>query len=144
MMADFFGAMVSIAIGVLAGMGMGSGGLFMLYLTLGVGLPHKAAQGINLLFVVFALGGAFLVHVRNYRLPWRILLFILAAGIPGAILGSIIVLLIPVSLLRPIFGLFLIISGVVTLFRSKSKNKRANEEKKESECLTNREETDIM
>ena len=42
----------------LAGMGIGSGGLLVLYLTLIRGTPQLSAQGFNLLFFLFSSGAS--------------------------------------------------------------------------------------
>ena len=141
---EILGIFAGVAVGILAGLGLGSGGIFMLYLTLLADMPHKVAQGVNLLFFVFALAGAMPVHLTSYRMPVRILAVILLCGVPGAVIGSMLVPIVPVAILRKCFGALLILSGAITLFRKKSKNKKAKNEKKESECLTNRQETDIM
>ena len=144
-MAEFLlSFVVSVAVGALAGLGVGSGGIFMLYLTLFVDMPHKVAQGVNLLFFVFALAGAIPVHLSHYKVPVRILGVIILCGVPGALVGSMLVPHIPVPLLRKCFGGLLIFSGVVTLLRRERKKGVRKDEKKTAECLTNRQETDIM
>ena len=125
----FVSVFVSIAVGILAGMGVGSGGILMLYLTLFASVPHKVAQGINLLFFVFALAGAVPFHLARYRAPVRILLVILLLGIPGALAGSLLVPYLPVALLRKCFGGLLVLSGAVTLFRRQKKSTEQPEKK---------------
>lgn len=142
-MIFLFGTLAAVAVGILAGLGVGSGGVFLLYLTLFADMEHKMAQGVNLLFFVFALSGAVPVHLTRYRVPVRILAIILLLGIPGALLGSTLVPHLPVSLLRKSFGVLLIFSGSVTLFRREAK-KDGNGKKKGAESLTNGKETDIM
>ena len=47
-------AIASFIIALLSGMGIGSGGLLVIYLTLLEKVPQLTAQGINLLFFIFA------------------------------------------------------------------------------------------
>ena len=42
---------------LLAGMGVGSGGLFVVFLTVFLDYPQLAAQGLNLYFFIFCHGG---------------------------------------------------------------------------------------
>ena len=42
----------AIASGILGAMGMGGGGILMIYLTVFAGLEQSLAQGINLLFFI--------------------------------------------------------------------------------------------
>ncbi len=137
------GFLAAVAVGILAGMGVGSGGVFLLYLTLIADMEHKMAQGVNLLFFVFALSAAVPVHLTRYRIPGKILGLVLLLGIPGALLGSMLVPYLPVAFLRKTFGVLLVFSGFLTLVRRDSKNDRKGK-KKDAESLTNGKETDIM
>ena len=46
---------VSFAIALLSGLGVGSGGLLVIYLTLYAGTPQLQAQGVNLVFFLFSI-----------------------------------------------------------------------------------------
>ena len=46
--------LAGILIGTLTGMGIGGGGLLVIYLTAVRGMPQLSAQGCNLLFFIFA------------------------------------------------------------------------------------------
>lgn len=111
------GALVSLGIGVLAGLGVGSGGLFMLYLTEAVALDQLSAQGLNLGVFVFALGAAVIVHLHRRTLPTSLLLLTVAFGVVGAALGSLLAPLIDAELLRFSLGLLLLLMGTVALLR---------------------------
>ena len=47
-----FDIIISFICALLAGMGVGGGGILIIYLTLFKNLPQATAQGINLLFFV--------------------------------------------------------------------------------------------
>ena len=142
-MTIVIGFFAAVTVGVLAGMGVGSGGIFLLYLTLIAEMEHKVAQGVNLLFFVFALSAAVPVHLSRYHIPTRVLGIILLMGIPGALIGSMLVPYLPVTFLRKSFGVLLIFSGCITLVRREKKN-RGKDKKIATESLTNGKETDIM
>ena len=126
------GFIAALSVGILAGLGIGSGGLFMMFLTLFEHTPQREAQAINLLFFVFALAGSVLVHGTSDRLPFRMLSLVLAAGIPGAIAGSVLAGIIHAVWLRRIFGAFLILSGILTLFKGGSSQKSRVKAKKKT------------
>ena len=48
--------LVSFLIATLSGLGIGSGGLLVIYLTLLDGMPQLRAQGVNLVFFSFLQG----------------------------------------------------------------------------------------
>ena len=114
MVAD---ALVSLAIGLLAGLGVGSGGILIVYLTAVDGMAQLAAQGLNLATFVFALGAALVVHLHRHRLPLAVLLCVLLFGAAGALCGSLLAHAAQASFLRAALGVLLLVMGTVALFR---------------------------
>ena len=110
----------------LAGMGIGSGGLLVLYLTLIRGTPQLSAQGFNLLFFLFASGASMAIHLSRRRICLATTLVMLIAGIPAALLGSHVALLLPEGLASKLFGLFLVAVGLPRLL---PQSKQKSEEK---------------
>ena len=111
-------AIVAFVIAVLSGMGIGSGGFLVLYLTLAEGMAQLAAQGINLLFFLFSSGASLLVHMRKRRLFGGAILAMSAMGMLGSPLGSLAAAALPSELLRKLFGGMLILSGMLALRKS--------------------------
>lgn len=109
--------LVSLLIGVLAGLGVGSGGLLIVYMTAVDGMDQLSAQGLNLAVFVFALGAAVIVHLHRRRLSLPILGFVVAFGAAGACVGSLLAAISPVALLRVGLGGLLLLMGVVAFFR---------------------------
>ena len=114
---------VTLIVAVLSGMGIGSGGLMVLYLTLIRGAPQLTAQGFNLLFFLFAATSSMGVHLarRTIRLP--AVLLMVAAGLPAAYLGTQLALLLPQGLVGRLFGIFLILAGLPGVFGSRRTEK---------------------
>lgn len=104
---------------VLSGLGIGSAGLFVLYLTLVAGFPQPEAQALNLLFFLLSAGSALLLHVRERKIPWRVVFFLIACAIPGGLAGSWLVRVLDAALIRKLFGGMLVVTGLPALFRSK-------------------------
>lgn len=115
---NILGMLIPFSIAVLSGLGVGSGGLLVIYLTLIEGLPQLRAQGINLVFFLFSAGASMLVHLRRRRLLPTLCILLILGGIPGTLAGSFLAVSLPGTLLRQIFGGFLIVAGTLTLTRS--------------------------
>lgn len=109
LIAAFFAA-------ILSGLGIGSAGLFVLYLTLIEGYSQPEAQALNLLFFILSAGAALLLHIRERKIPLRVVLFLIACAIPGALVGSYLVRILDASLIRKLFGGMLVVTGLPALF----------------------------
>lgn len=118
----------AIAIAVLSGMGIGSGGLFSIWLTAVAGMPQLAAQGMNLLFFIFSGGASMLLHLSRRKIYWRAVLLLSSTGILGTVVGSVVAGLLPVKLIRVAFGLMLIGSGIAVTVGDRRKKKDAENE----------------
>ena len=121
-MTDFI---VSFLIAVLSGMGIGSGGFLVLYLTLAENIPQLTAQGVNLLFFLFANAASLFYHMRKRKLLGGAILAMSAMGLLGSPLGTLAATALPAQLLRKLFGGMLILSGMLAL----RKNIRQNPQK---------------
>ena len=121
--------LVFFLLALLSGMGVGSAGLPVLYLTLLLHYPQLQAQGLNLLFFLAAAGASLTVHLRRTPPYFRVALILLAAGLPGALLGARLAVLLTAVRLRRIFGIFLILTGVLGLLPAKrtDQNRKKND-----------------
>ena len=113
MILDF---LVAVAIGMLAGLGIGSGGFLIIYLVFFRGLAQAEAQGINLWFFIFALACACIVNIKKRKISPKIIVLMLFPGMAGAIFGGYILSFINTEMLGTIFGIFLLAAGVYTAF----------------------------
>lgn len=115
------GAFIVLALGVLSGLGVGSAGLLVLWLTLAEGTPQLTAQGLNLLFFVFSASAALIFHAFRTRLPLKCVLWMLPTGFVGALLGAHLATLLPQTVLRRFFGLFLLFCGAFSLLKKQKR-----------------------
>ena len=106
---------VSFLAAALTGLGVGSGGLYLLWLTLVMGVGQTKAQGMNLLFCISALSASAAVNAAGKRIPRRPFLLCLLTGVPGAVAGALLAGVIPAEWLRRILGLALIAGGIAAL-----------------------------
>ena len=121
----FWDLLAAAAAAVLTGLGMGSGGVLVIYLTLVSGIEQRIAQGINLLFFLFAGGAALCIHTARRKLYPSVILPMVLFGIVGALLGSMLAHSLPPALLRRIFGGMLVISGILSWRRTRNPANRA-------------------
>jgi len=105
-----------IFVSVLAGLGVGGGGLLVIYLTIVKNVPQIESQGINLLFFVIAGAASLIIHIRKRKLDAKNLIIMIISGSVGAVLGSIAANFMDGGFVKKIFGGFLIISGIIELF----------------------------
>lgn len=105
----------SFIIALLTGMGVGSGGLFVIYLTLVRGVEQLAAQGLNLYFFIFSTAAGALIHIRSKKFPTLRILLICLVGSVGCAFGAIVAKNIDTNLLRQFFAFLLIACGIISL-----------------------------
>ena len=115
--------LVTLAVAVLSGMGIGSGGLMVLYLTLVRHAPQLTAQGFNLLFFLFAATSSMGVHLARRRIRFAAVALMIAAGLPAAYLGTRLALLLPEGWVGRIFGAFLVLVGIPGVLGSRRMEK---------------------
>ena len=115
---------VTLIVALLSGMGIGSGGLMVLYLTLFRDNSQLEAQGLNLLFFLFAAASSMIVHLSRRRIRLGAVLLMIAGGLPAAYLGTRLALVLPDDWVRRLFGVFLVIVGLPGVFSSASEKKK--------------------
>lgn len=118
----FFSVLAGLLTGILSGFGIGGGTLLILWLTLVSGMDQFHAGGINLVYFVCCALPALISHWKNGLLEKKAVLWCTLAGVPSCILASLLASNLDVTLLRRIFGVFLLFIGCRELF-SKSKRK---------------------
>ena len=108
---------ITLLIAILSGMGVGGGDMFVIYLSLLTDTPQLTAQGMNLLFFLLSSGASVTIHLRDRRICYLAVGWMILSGIVGALLGSLLVSYVSQSLLRRIFGVMLVGSGILALRR---------------------------
>ncbi len=106
---------MTFALALLTGLGVGSGGLYILYLTLVENTPQAEAQGMNLAFFLTAMAAATVVNIIKKRISGISALFILPTGAVGAYLGCRLAAEMNTRVLSVIFGIFVIASAFILL-----------------------------
>ena len=104
--------MVGSVLGFLAGLGVGGGSLLLLWLTLIVQLEPPEARIINLLFFLPSAVITCLFRWKQGTLVIKNILPAIIGGCGGAVLGSFAADYLPVSILRKLFGMLLLATGI--------------------------------
>lgn len=117
-------SIAAIILGALSGMGIGGGGLLVIYLTLVKNTDQIMAQGLNLYFFLFASIGALFLHFRKRRINYVAVLCLAAFGIPAALFGSLASAATDPGVLRAVFGIMLVATGGIGLLRAALRFKR--------------------
>lgn len=111
--------------GLLSGLGIGGGTLLMVWMTGVAALPQQTAQGINLLYFLPSAACALFFHIRNRLIRWDIVLPAALGGCVTAAIAAWIATGLDVSLLRRLFGGFLLLTGLRELFFRQQRDKNA-------------------
>ena len=115
---------ISLIIATLSGMGVGGGGLLVIYLTLFENTEQIIAQGVNLWFFIAAAITSTVYNIYKRKIVWKTTLILSASGVLFSILGSWIAGIINPDILRKIFGVMLIFGGFSSLLSAFGKKKQ--------------------
>lgn len=124
--------LAAFLIAVLSGMGVGGGGLFVIYLALVTDLPQLTVQGMNLLFFLFSAGASMIVHLTSRQIRWYAVGLMVLGGLIGAWMGALLSAYINQAILRKIFGGMLVVSGILALQKGKKGEKEGKNARKDS------------
>lgn len=108
--------LAAVITGALSGWGVGGGTLLLVVMTLFLGVGHREAQVINLLFFLPTAGISLFFHRENGFLDKKTWKEAAPVGVAAAFAGAVVSVLVDVSLLRRPFGVFLLYGGGVMLW----------------------------
>ncbi|MBI2717307.1 MAG: sulfite exporter TauE/SafE family protein [Rhizobiales bacterium] len=113
------GSLVGFVLGLIGGGGSIIAVPLLLY-TVGVASPHVAI-GTSAIAVSLSAAGNLLNHARNGMVKWPCAVSFSAAGVIGAWAGSTLAMRLPGNQLLALFGLVMIVVGIVMLVRKDAK-----------------------
>ncbi|MCI9443419.1 MAG: sulfite exporter TauE/SafE family protein [Oscillospiraceae bacterium] len=108
--------LAALATGVLSSWGVGGGTLLLVVMTLFLGVGHREAQAVNLLFFLPAAAASLFFHREKGFLDKDVLRQAAAPGAIFSLAGALVSLAVDVFLLRKPFGIFLLYSGASMLW----------------------------
>ncbi len=109
--------LVAFVANALAALSGGGVGLIQLPMLLFLGLPYPRALATHKVASVALGAGAGTRYLRSGLIERRFALLILLSGLPGVVLGSLVVLAIPEAIIRTVLGVLTISLGLYSVFR---------------------------
>ncbi len=93
--------------GLIGGLGLGGGGVLVMFLTVFAGVPQLTSQGINLLFFIPVGLAALVLHIRHRLVDLRTALPAVVLGLAGSLAGSLLARRMGADAVRRLFGVLL-------------------------------------
>lgn len=115
--------LIGFGTGILSAWGVGGGTLLLLCMTLFLGVDQATAQGINLLYFLPTAGMGLIWHRKNGLLEKGVLRQAIPLGTAAAIAAAWIATSVDTAVFRKPFGVYLLLTGVMTLFQTKKSDK---------------------
>lgn len=114
--------LIGFGTGILSAWGVGGGTLLLLCMTLFLGVDQSTAQGINLLYFLPTAGMGLIWHKKNGLLEKDVLQQAIPLGTLAAIVAAWVATSVDTAIFRKPFGIYLLITGIITLFQKKQDN----------------------
>ena len=115
-MSALVAGLAGLVCGVFSGLGIGGGTLLMVWMTAVMDVAQKTAQGINLLYFLPTAAAALIFHTKNRLIEWKAVVPAAIAGSVTAALAALLSANLEMSLLRKLFGGFLVLVGLSEVF----------------------------
>ena len=113
--------LAALGTGVLSGWGVGGGTLLLVVMTLFLGVGHREAQAVNLLFFLPTAAASLFFHKEKGFLDKEAFKQAAIPGVIASLAGAAASMAMDVSLLRKPFGVFLLYSGASMLWSAGKK-----------------------
>lgn len=113
---NIFTVAASFFSGLLCSMGFGGGSVLIIFLTSFLNMNQKQAQGINLFFFIPCAVYSVYRYKNEGLIDKKILKPFIICGLVGVGIGYAVLNIVSASVLKKIFGIFLLIIGIKDLF----------------------------
>jgi uncharacterized membrane protein YfcA len=123
-MSFIIAVLAGLATGILSAWGIGGGSLLVVYMTVFAGAAQQAAQGVNLVYFLPTSLTALYSHLKNKLVEVRLSLPAMLAGVITAACTAFLAAGLDTTLLKKIFGVFIILIGLSELFRKVKKEEK--------------------
>lgn len=117
-------SLVGFLAGVIGALGLGGGGVLVMFLAAFLNMGQLKAQGVNLLFFIPVGIFALILHSRKKLVEWKTALPAIGFGLIGAAVGCYLARFLGADIIRKIFGGMLLVLGVWELFAPSKKQKK--------------------
>lgn len=109
-------SLAGLLAGLIGGLGLGGGGVLVMFLTVFAGVPQLKSQGINLIFFIPVGLAALLLHIKHHLVDFRTALPAILLGLGGSLAGSLLARRMGADAVRHIFGVLLASLGLWEAF----------------------------
>lgn len=109
-------SIVGFLAGFIGALGLGGGGVLVMFLAAFLGMGQLRAQGVNLLFFIPIGIFALILHTRKKLVEWKTALPAIGFGLAGAAVGCYLARFLGADIIRRIFGGMLLVLGIFELF----------------------------
>ena len=113
--------LVGCATGILSAWGVGGGTLLLLIMTLVLGVDPTTARGINLLYFLPTAAAGLICHGKNGLLDGPLIRRTAPWGLVSAAAFAWLATAVDPAFLRRPFGVFLVVTGIMTLLKKEPK-----------------------
>lgn len=117
-------AIVGFFAAVIGSMGLGGGGVLLMYISAFTDISQLKAQGINLIFFLPIGAVSIFFHIKNRLINKKTALLTVLTAVPGAVAGAFLSGVVSQDLLRKGLAIFLFVLGARELFSSFKNNKK--------------------
>ena len=99
---------------LISSMGLGGGGVLLLYLTLFKDMPQLSAQGMNLMYFLPACITSLIIYFKKNMIELKTVLPMLAGSTAGVFLGRRLLYITAPEMLKTVFAVFISTVGAFT------------------------------
>ena len=107
--------------GILSGMGLGGGGILIIYLSLFTDTKQLTAQGINVLFFIPIGFLALVIYSIKKQIKWKAVIKFIIWGLLGSVSGLYLTNFLGGKITGKIFGVLLIALGIAEILKRNTK-----------------------
>ena len=112
-----WGIVAGFLSGIIGAMGLGGGGVLLIYLAAFMGVEQLKAQGINLLFFIPIGAISVIIYSVKKQIRWKKVIPFALFGLLGAVIGFFISKFLGADVTGKVFGGLLIFLGVKEIFK---------------------------
>ncbi len=120
-----FDIIAAFLVSILTGMGMGSAGLMVIYLSAVRNFPQLDAQGANMLLFIASTLFSLILQIVRKMIRWKTVILITLAGCVGIFFGYGVAKELDGEVIKDCFAALLILSGAISLVKI-AKDSRSN------------------
>ena len=112
-----WGIVAGFVSGIIGAMGLGGGGVLLIYLSAFLGVDQLKAQGINLLFFIPIGTISVIIYGIKREIRWKKVGLFALFGLIGAVIGFFLSKFLGAEITAKIFGGLLVFLGLKQIFK---------------------------